>query len=122
SGNDVLCLGAICIDDRGLTGLEQLGKKAELRLQISVNAWMIVHVIAAEIGEGRRRELDAVETVLIEAVRGCLEGEMGDAFVYEFRKHGVQRYRVRRSQRAIDGAAGFHDADRSDGSRVMTER
>ena len=32
-GDDVLCAGAICIDDRGLTGLEQLGEKAELRLR-----------------------------------------------------------------------------------------
>ena len=65
---------------------------------------------------------DAVETVLIEAVRRCLEGKVRHVFVHEFGKHRMQRNRVGRRQRAVDGAAGLHDADRSDRGGVMTER
>ena len=45
---------------------------------------MVIHVVAAEIGEGTGGELDAIETALIETVAGSLHRAMGHALAREF--------------------------------------
>ena len=44
---------------------------------------MIVEMIAAEIGEAAGRDAHAVEAMLVEAVRGRFDREMGHAFARE---------------------------------------
>ena len=57
---------------------------------------MIVHVVAAEIGEGAGREFHAVEPTLVEAVARRLHGGMGDAGRSQFGKQHVQRHGIGR--------------------------
>ena len=76
---------------------------------------MIVHVVAAEIGEGGGNEAHAVEPVLVEAVARCLQRGMGDAL----RARGASSIwcncdRIGRGQAAIIGAGRRDDADRAD--------
>ena len=72
---------------------------------------MIVEVVAAEIGEGRRLEPHAVEPMLVEAVRGRFEREVRHALGRELGQRLVQRHGIGRRQRAVDGAVGLHEAD-----------
>ena len=72
------CVG-VGIDDRNAVRRQQLGEQAQLGGKVGLHARMIVEVIVAEIGEGRGFQLDAVEPVLVEAVRGGFEGQMRDA-------------------------------------------
>src|SRR5690606_21154966 len=98
-------LSAIRVYDSRLTRFEQLGEEPQLCFQVGFEAWMIVHVIAAEIGEGGRRKFNPVEAVLIEPMRRRFKGEMRYAFACELRQHGVQRHRIGRRQRSVDSAA-----------------
>ncbi len=75
---------------------------------------MVVHVVAAEIGKGRSRKLDAVEPALVEAVAGSLHRRMGDAGICEFGKKLVQGNRIGRGERTVVVAAGRHHACRAD--------
>ncbi len=65
---------------------------------------MIVHVVAAEIGEAGGGEPDAVEAALVEAVAGGLHRRMGDALAGEPVELGVERDRVGRRQAAVFAA------------------
>jgi hypothetical protein len=83
---------------------------------------MIIEMVAPEIEEGAGAEPDAVETMLVEPVRGRFHREMGDALAGQLVERGVQRKRVRRRQRAVIGALARHDTDRTDTRRFMAER
>jgi hypothetical protein len=69
---------------------------------------MIVKVIAAQIGEGCRLERNTVKTVLIKAMRGRLECNVGHAIIRKLSQRFVKRNRVRRRQRAADAASRFY--------------
>ena len=62
-------------------GCEQFRKQPHLGGEIGLNRRMIIHVIAAEVRERRRRQLHAVKPMLIEAMRRRFEREVRDAFV-----------------------------------------
>ena len=86
----------------GAPALQQLVEQAQLGGEIGVRRRVIVEMVARQIGEGAGREAHAVEPVLVEAVRGGFQREMGDAAAGELVERSVQRDRVRRRQRAID--------------------
>ena len=67
------------------------------------------------------RNAHAVEPVLVEAVRGGLERQMGDAVAGDFIELAMQRDRIGRRQRSVDGALGRHQSDGADAGRGMTE-
>ena len=76
-------------------------EQAQLRVAVGVDRAVVVEVVAAEIGEARGREAHAVEPALLDAVRGRLHGEMGDAVAGEPVEGLVQRDRIGRRQRAV---------------------
>jgi hypothetical protein len=51
---------------------------------------MIVHVVAAEIGERRRLDAQAIDAALIEPLARCFHGGVGDAAVRQPVKRGVE--------------------------------
>ena len=75
------CIGMLVIDvdDRRGAGLQQILEQPQLGGEISLEARMIIEMIARDIGETASRDAQTVEPVLVEAVRGCLDGEMSDA-------------------------------------------
>ena len=83
---------------------------------------MIVEMIAAEIGEAARRNAHAVETTLIEPMRGSFHREMGDALAGELVERAVQRHRLGRGERAVDLARRRHQPDGADACRLLAER
>ena len=64
---------AVHVDDRGATRREDRGEQAELGGEIVVDRRVVVHVVAAEIGEGGGGEAEAVEPALVEPVARGLD-------------------------------------------------
>ena len=60
---------------------QDVGEQAHLALQIVFHGPVVVQVIAAEIGERRRRHLHPVQAVLGEAVAGGFHGQELDAVI-----------------------------------------
>ena len=58
----------IDIDYSGAAGLDKISKQPELGFQISVEARMIIQMVARDIGEAGGFHPHAVEAMLIEAV------------------------------------------------------
>ena len=104
----------IDIDDRGAAWREQFLEQPQLGGEISLEARMIIEMIARDVGESRRRDLQSVEPILVEAMRGRFDRQMRDAVAGELIERAVQRDRVRRRQRAVNFAARRNDADRAD--------
>ena len=73
-------LGAVHVDDRGARLRQNLRKQPELGGKVVGDRGVIVHVVAAEIGEAGRRDADAVETSLVEPVARGFERGVRDAF------------------------------------------
>ena len=82
---------------------------------------MIIHVVARQIGEAAGRDAHAVETILIEPVRGRFEGEMRDAVARDLVELSMQRDRIGRGQRAVDGALRRYQPDGADAGGGMPE-
>ena len=101
----------IGVDHGDAVGRQEGVEQPQLGVEIVVDRRVIVEMIAAEIGERRSLDRDAVEPALIEAVRGRLERQVGHAFLGQCRERLVQGDRVRRRQRAIGAAVGLHHAD-----------
>src|SRR5208282_2077818 len=104
----------IGIDDSGLARLEQPLEQLKFGGEIVVKRCMIVEVVSRKIGKGCRSEANAVEPALQYAVRGRLQGEMGDAAARQSVQGFVQAYRIRRGQRASDRPRRRDDAERSE--------
>src|SRR6266700_6075107 len=108
--------------DHGSTARrDQLAEQPKLGRQIMRDSRMIIHVVAREMGEAAGRDAHAVEAVLIEPVRGRLERKMRDAIVRDLVELPMQRDRIRRRQRAIDGALRRDQADGADAGGGMPE-
>ncbi len=105
---------AVGINDRRLAWLEQPLEELEFGAQIFGKRCVIVEMVAREIGERRGAEANAVEPVLHNAMRGRLQGEMGDAAGREPIQGFVQTHRIRRGQRAGDRPRGRDDAKRAE--------
>ena len=69
----------------------------------------------------RGADAHAVQPILVEPVRGGLEREMGDALARDLVELPMQRDRIRRRQRAVDGALRRHQPDGADAGRGMPE-
>ena len=82
---------------------------------------MIIHVVARQIGEAAGGDAHAVQPVLVEPVRRRLERQMRDAFARDLVELPMQRDRIRRRQRSVDGALRRHQPDGADAGRGMTE-
>jgi hypothetical protein len=80
---------------------------------------MIIHVVAAEIGEGAGGELDAVEPALVEAMAGRLHRSVGDAGIGKFGEELVKLDRVGRGERAVVVAAWRDDSGGADTGRCV---
>ena len=102
------------VDDRGRAGRQEVAEQPELGGEIILDRRVIIHVVAAEIGEGAGGEPHAVEPLLVEPVRGRLHREMSDARLGERLQRSVERHRIRRGQRAVDRDRPRNDADRAE--------
>ena len=109
------------IDDRRAAGLDQRFEQPELGGEISLQRRMIIEMVARDVGEGRRRDAQAVETILIEPVRGRLDREMRDTLAGQRVERSMQRDRIRRGQRSVGLAARRDDADGADARGAMAE-
>ena len=79
-------------------------------------------MVAREIGEGARGKAHAVKPLLVETMRGGLDREARDVACGEPIEKLMQRDRVRRGQRSVDGQRARHDSDRPDRSGLAPER
>ena len=114
--------GAVGVDDGRRAIGQKVVEQPELGLEVILDRGVIVHVVAGEICERARGEAHAVEPLLVETVRGGLDREASDAARGEPVEKLVQRDRVRRRQRSVDGERARDDADRPDGRRLLAER
>ena len=112
--HDRLRIGTVRVDDGGAAFRQEIAEQLELGLEIVLDRRMIIHVVAAEIGEGRRRQANAVEPMLIEAVARRLERRVGDALASQPVEDPVKLDRIGRGQAAIVGTVGRDDADGAD--------
>ncbi len=103
------------------SGVDEIGEQPQFCVEIMRHVRMIIHVVAREIGETAGGDAHAVEPVLVEPVRGRLEGEMRHAFAGDLVELPVQRDRIRRRQRAVDGALRRNQTDGADAGRGMPE-
>ena len=83
---------------------------------IVLDGRMIVHMVAAEIGEAAGRQLHAVEAALVKPMAGGFHRGVGDAGIRQFPQQLVQGDRIGRRQRAIVVAARRHHAGGADRS------
>ena len=72
---------AVGVDDGHAIRRQQLGEQAQLGGEVGLHRRVIVEVVAAEVGEGRGLQSDAIEPELVEAVRGRLERQVRDALL-----------------------------------------
>ncbi len=70
----------INVDDGRAAWFDERLEQPQLGGEVGRKVWMIVEMIAGDVGESRDRDAQAVEPVLIEAVRGSFDGKMRDAF------------------------------------------
>src|SRR3546814_10744898 len=58
---------------------QQAVEQPQLGGVIGFDRRMVIHMVAGQVGEGRRPDGDTVEAMLVEAVAGCLERQMLDS-------------------------------------------
>ena len=108
-------------DHRRAIGCDQIAKQPQLGGKIMRDVGMVIHVVARQVGEAAGVDPDPVQPELIEPVRGRLEREMGDALAGDFIELPMQRNRIRRRQRSVDGSLRRYQADGADAGRGMAE-
>src|SRR6185312_3177514 len=74
-----------------------------------------------EIGEAAGLNAHAIEAILIEPVRGRLERKMRDALARDLVELAMQRDRIGRRQRAVDGVLRGDQPDGADAGRGMAQ-
>ena len=121
-GKERLRLGVIGRDHGRCSRREQPAEQAQLGVAVVLDRRMVVEMIARQVGEAAGGDAHAVEAVLIEPVRGGLDGEMGDALVGKRVQGAVQVDRIGRGQRAVRLPLRGDDADRADAGGLVTER
>ncbi len=114
-------LGDVDVEHGAGVGWQQLGEEPRLGVEIGVHALVVVEMVARQIGEGRRAELEAVEAELVEAVARRLERDMVDAAPREHLQLAVQRDRVGRGERARMLEIGADDADGTEAHGASAE-
>ena len=101
-------------NDGGAIRHHEIAEQSQLGVEVVRDIRMIIHVVARQIGKTAGGDPHAVEPELVEAVRRSLEGEMGDAVSCDLVELAMQRDRIGRRQRAIDGALWRHQSDGAD--------
>ncbi len=61
------------------SALHKLGEQAELGVEVILEAWMIILMVARDVREGGCGDVHAVETVLIKPVAGGFQRQALDA-------------------------------------------
>ena len=120
-GDDGLRVLVVDIDDRGAARFDEDLEQPQLGGEVGLEAQVIVQVIARDVGESAGGNVQAVEAVLIEPMRGRLDRKMGDLIAGESVERSVQRDRIRRRQRAVGGAARRDDTDSADARGAVSE-
>ena len=106
---------------RSTTIDHEITEQPQLRIEVMRHIGMIIHVVAREIGEAAGRDAHAVEAELVEPMRGRFERKMRDAVARDLVELPVQCDRVRRGQRAVDGAFWRNETDGADARGVMAK-
>ena len=70
----------VCPDHGSALVSDNFVEQPHLGGEIILHGRMIIEMIAAEVGEGTRRNGDALIAILRQTVAGCLIGQMRDAF------------------------------------------
>ena len=78
-------------------------------------------MLVREVGEGRRRQLEPIEPVLVEAVARRLDREMRHALAGQRGDILVELHRIGRREAALAHQAGRHDAERADARRLEAQ-
>ena len=99
---------------RGAASRHQIAKQPQFGGEVMRDVGMIIHVIARQIGKAAGRDADAVEPELVEAMRRGFERQMGDAVLRNLIELAMQRDRIGRRQRSINGSVRRHQSDRAD--------
>ena len=110
------------IDDGRGAAVEQRLEQPQLGGEVGLEGLMIIEMIAGDVGEAARRNAQAVEPELIEAVRRRFDGQMGDSLAGECVDRTMQLDRIRCGQRAVNLAARRDDTDGADAGRAKTQR
>ena len=121
-GNHSVGAVVVGVDDRHGTRQREFQEQPQLGGEVGLEARMIVEVIARNIGEGSGGDVQAVEPILIEPVRGRFDCEVGDAFAGELIERAVQRNRIGRRQRTVGLPGRRNNADRADARGAIPER
>jgi hypothetical protein len=66
----------IAIDDRRAAGNQKFTEQTRFGVEIVLHGAVVIEMIAREIGEGRRRNLQSVEAILIEPMAGRFDRDM----------------------------------------------
>ena len=103
------------------TGRNEIAEQPHLGAEVMRDGRMIIHVVARQIGEAAGGDAHAVEPELVEPVRGRLKGQMRDAVAGDFVELPVKRDRIRRRQRAVDGALRRYQPDGADAGGSMSQ-
>ena len=85
----------IDIDDGRGAAVEQRLEQPQLGGEVGFEGLMIIEMIAGDVGEAARRDAQAVEPELIEAVRRRFDGKMGNALAGQRIDRTMQFDRIR---------------------------
>ena len=96
---------------------QKLLEQAHLGGQVGRHVAVIIQMVARQVGEGRRRDLDAVEPVLVEAVARGLHDQVFHAVLGEARQTAVQLDGIGRGQRLGRAGPGRAQAERPEARR-----
>ena len=91
--------------DRGAQ--TRLHEQLSFRVAVGDHVWMIVQMIACEIGENREVEIHRRDPLLIQSVRGDLHHHVVGPCLSQRRQLGVNRQHVRGGQES--GSKGSED-------------
>ena len=113
---------AVAVDHRRRAGGQQLAEQPQLGVEVDFRRHVIVEVVARQVGEGAGGQPHAVEPLLVEAVRGGFERQVGDAGARQLVERLMQRDRIGRRQRAVDFERPRDDAERAERGRLAAGR
>ena len=97
-------------------------KQTELGREVGCEIGVIVEMVAGDVGESDRRDVDAVETILIETVARRLQRQMVDAVFRHLRQKTMRFDGVRRRVRERMHAVLRHHADRAHAGGLEARR
>ncbi len=115
-------IAIVGIDHRRAFRRDQFLEQAQLGGEIGLDVGVIIKMIARQVGKGAGGDAHAVEPVLVEAVRGGFERQMGDALAGQLIEHAVQFDRIGRGERAVFFSPRRDDADGADAGGGKPER